>query len=187
MLRVYVFWKDLWIKRNHFRTQHSLVFVTHTVCVYCAVRAEYLNQSKVKRGLERVTNKHKLMRSTGYLCVCGCVRACVRVCVPFQLWNDKREGSRMPLVTVVPLDSTFANGLRKTLQYYPYTFNPFIIFSRCTIIIIIRRRRTRIYINFLLLHSGLSENMFRNSFQNCLLVLCLFNPYPANVENMVSS
>jgi len=55
------------------------------------------------------------MRSTDYLCVCEYVRACV----PFQLWNYKREGSRLPLVIVVSLDSAFANGLRKTLHYYP--------------------------------------------------------------------
>ena len=85
------------------------------MCVYCAVRAEYLNQSKVKHGLEMVTNKNQLMRSTDYLCVCEYVRACV----PFQLWNYKREGSRLPLVIVVSLDSAFANGLRKTLHYYP--------------------------------------------------------------------
>ena len=81
------------------------------------MRAEYLKQSKVKRGLERVKNKNNLMRSTGYLYVCVCVCVYVRACVPFQLWNDKRERSHMSLVTLVPLDSTFANGLRKTLHY----------------------------------------------------------------------
>lgn len=61
------------------------------------------------------------------------------------------------------------------------TFNPFIIFSRCTIIIIIIMT-TVIYINFLLLQPGLSENMFSSSARNCLLVLrlfkvCLFEPF----------
>jgi len=83
------------------------------------------------------------------VCVCVCV------CVLFQLWNDKKEVSRTPLVTMVPLDSTFANGLRKALHYYLYTFNPFIIFSRFTIIIIIIIIII-IYINFLVLQSGLS-------------------------------
>jgi hypothetical protein len=132
------------------------------------VRAEYLNESKVKHGLAMAANKNQLMRSTGCLFVCGYVRACMRACVPFQLWNDKRERSRLPLVTLVPLDSMFAIGLRKTLHCYPSTFNPFIIFSRCTIIIM---TTTVIYINFLLLQSGLSENMLRISVQNCLLVL----------------
>ena len=130
-------------------------------------RWDLIRRLKVKHGLERVKIKISLWGQ--HLSVCVCVRACI----PFQLWNDKREGSRMPMVTVGPLYSTFANGLRKTLHYYPYTFSPVIIFSRCTIIIVIIitiLTRTVIYINSLILQSGLSENMFRSSPRDCLLV-----------------
>ena len=113
------------------------------------------------------------------MCVCVCV--CV---FSLSTWNDNREGSRMPLVTVVPLDSTFENELRKILYYCSYTFNPFIISCSCTIkiIIIIIMTRIIVYINFLLLQSVLSANILRNSAGNCLLVLwsfkiCLFEPF----------
>jgi hypothetical protein len=107
---------------------------------------------------------------------------CVCVCVSFQLWNDKREGSRMPLVTVVPLDSTFTSEDIALLSLNFQSYYYFQLVHNNNNNNNDKIARPIIYINYLLLQSGLSENIFRSFARNCLLVLwlfkiCLFEPF----------
>jgi hypothetical protein len=100
----------------------------------------------------------------GHQAICVCVLACVP--------SHATSHCGAPLILCLLMD--------------PYTFNPFIIFSGCTIIIIIIiiiiMTKTIFYINFLLLQSGFSEKIIRSSARNCSHVLwslkiCLFEPF----------